>query len=293
MNLTKTRVLKMSSPHSHRTYGINENFFKTWTSEMAYVVGLWWADGCLPNKYRATITLHKNDGYLLEQIRKEIGSDKPIYNYKNASTLDMTYVEIAGDISIIGGKPNKSKNMNMPIGLPKKFIPDFIRGLWDGDGGMWHTVYDRKNSYAGEITSGDRSFLQNIKELLQKNISDIVTYVVEKRLQKNGNNYLNYGLRFSANNLRRLRDFMYANNPPLKMTRKYDDLQRLSLISRSPLAFEDGRDIVKGLGITTAQNYQEYVKNNKAFRLPVRPDKVYKNKGWISWDDWLGKQHRR
>jgi hypothetical protein len=28
---------------------VNQDFFKKWTPEMAYVLGLWFADGCIPS----------------------------------------------------------------------------------------------------------------------------------------------------------------------------------------------------------------------------------------------------
>jgi len=37
--------------------------------------------------------------------------------------------------------------------------------------------------------------------------------------------------------------------------------------------------------------WREYCKSGKKpINIPASPDKTYKNKGWISWGDFLGKK---
>ena len=53
--------------------------------------------------------------------------------------------------------------------------------------------------------------------------------------------------------------------------------------------FEDAKDFVRKLQL---KNYNDWKKISKKFipeDIPKAPDQVYKNKGWISWGDWLGK----
>jgi len=270
-----------------RLYSIKENYFQKWSPNMAYILGMWWADGCLESKYRASITLHKNDENLLNQIRSEMGIDKPFYFIKNTLKLDMASIKLTKDIIDIGGKFRKSKNMGMPKNLPEDLAKDFIRGLFDGDGSVWKTKTRNHLEYLGEITSGDKIFLINIDELLKQKISDLKTYMIEKRCIKRNKKCLNYGLRFSCNNLRKVRDFMYKDNPDLKMTRKYRILQEMGKVKIPLNSFDRGRDIARELKISTAKEWQNYVAKNPSCLLPVRPDRVYKNKGWINWKNWL------
>jgi superfamily II DNA or RNA helicase len=49
------------------------------------------------------------------------------------------------------------------------------------------------------------------------------------------------------------------------------------------------REIVLKLGIKTIMEYTDYVKKNKQLNLPSHPEFTYKNKGWIDWSSFLGK----
>jgi hypothetical protein len=53
--------------------------------------------------------------------------------------------------------------------------------------------------------------------------------------------------------------------------------------------FEDARKFVQSLNLKGQKQWQEYYKSgNKPDNIPSTPSWVYKNKGWISWGDWLG-----
>ena len=57
-----------------KKYKQNDNFFSKWSPDMAYVLGLWFADGCIsatPSSYVFSIGLKKCDKYLLENILKK------------------------------------------------------------------------------------------------------------------------------------------------------------------------------------------------------------------------------
>jgi hypothetical protein len=53
--------------------------------------------------------------------------------------------------------------------------------------------------------------------------------------------------------------------------------------------FEKAREFVKKLGLKSKKEWQIYCKSsNKPQDIPNWPDAVYKNKGWTSWNDFLG-----
>ena len=63
--------------------------------------------------------------------------------------------------------------------------------------------------------------------------------------------------------------------------------EKLSRFTWMP--FEEARAIVQGLKLKSATEWTEYSKTNKLPDLiPSSPQKTYKNKGWVSWGDWLG-----
>ncbi|WP_218813532.1 DEAD/DEAH box helicase family protein [Rickettsiella endosymbiont of Dermanyssus gallinae] len=57
------------------------------------------------------------------------------------------------------------------------------------------------------------------------------------------------------------------------------------------LLFEKARKFVRDLGLETRNDWLNYCKSGKRpENIPSNPQRTYKDKGWISWTDWLGKQ---
>ena len=55
------------------------------------------------------------------------------------------------------------------------------------------------------------------------------------------------------------------------------------------MPFEEARDYVRGLGLKNTQEWVAYSKSGKKpNNIPYNTSNIYKNKGWISWGDWLG-----
>ncbi len=118
-----------------RKYHINQDFFKTWSRDMAYVLGLWFADGCIYGGKIFDITLHSKDKYILKRIAELLGYEGPLQDYvdKQAARLNFSCVVIYNDIVALGGTERKSFTAEFP-NIPSEFLPDFIRGYFDGDG---------------------------------------------------------------------------------------------------------------------------------------------------------------
>ena len=60
------------------------------------------------------------------------------------------------------------------------------------------------------------------------------------------------------------------------------------------ISFDEAKKLVKKLNIRKKDEWYEFIKTNKNTqilienKIPRNPSTVYKNKGWISWPDWLG-----
>jgi hypothetical protein len=53
--------------------------------------------------------------------------------------------------------------------------------------------------------------------------------------------------------------------------------------------FDDAREFAQKLNFKSRADWQKYLNNsNKPNDIPNKPDHVYRNKGWISWGDFLG-----
>jgi len=57
------------------------------------------------------------------------------------------------------------------------------------------------------------------------------------------------------------------------------------------LDFESARSFARALNLRTSAEWWSWSKTSRPVDIPGNPLRTYKNRGWISWADWLG--HRR
>lgn len=56
-----------------------------------------------------------------------------------------------------------------------------------------------------------------------------------------------------------------------------------------PFPFETAREHARGLGLSSIQEWWSHVDSGTLpARVPSRPDWVYRNDGWETYEDWLG-----
>ena len=131
-----------------RKYKLNENYFDDIdTPNKAYILGFLYADGSnSESKCTISMSLQEEDRYILEKIRKEVGSEKPLefldysnkhdggYNYKNQYRLLMFSRHMCDALKDKGVVPNKSLVLQWPTFLRDDLYSHFLRGYIDGDG---------------------------------------------------------------------------------------------------------------------------------------------------------------
>lgn len=176
-------ALSVPNKKQRQQIQINHNYFKTWSKNMAYIFGLWCADGHIyENKgYYFSIKLHKQDKYLLQKILDEMNSKHNIYENKdNSCHITFSSKTIYHDIIRLGGKERKSLDMNFPY-VPNEYLADFIRGYFDGDGSI------HKDN--GDITiCGTKEFLNELNNVL-KNQSINITNIHQYNIARGNNTY--------------------------------------------------------------------------------------------------------
>jgi hypothetical protein len=114
-------------------------FFRVWTPEMAYILGLWWTDGCMRVKANTgahQIEIASNDCEYLESIAQVIGGKyflRKVSPHTNTYVISFCSKEMYQDIERLGGTPRKSRTIGFPD-VPVDLLPHFVRGVVDGDG---------------------------------------------------------------------------------------------------------------------------------------------------------------
>jgi hypothetical protein len=144
-----------------RKHKINEDFFKTWSHNQAYILGFIYADGHLdPNSYRLSLVIKDLD--LLQSINRAMGSEYPIL--RDASTkryyaLYICSMTIYNDLVSIGLVQNK-KDIKYP-NVPDEFKPSFVRGFFDGDGSV-SLRWNSRDIINTEFVSSSIDFLKGL-----------------------------------------------------------------------------------------------------------------------------------
>lgn len=199
---------------------------------MAYILGYFAADGTMVKHKNGGcfIEFHSTDKYLIQCTRSLLKSNHVIgvrlpklgkKNWKTAYRLQIGSTEIFSDLAKLGFTQNKSSVLAMPR-VPQKYLPDFVRGYFDGDGCIYfkHLKFaDRKlprRILQSLFTSGSRSFLQDLHKVLKK-------HGVEGGSLKTKHRDSGYELLFSFRDSLALYKFMYntALDTGLYLPRKY------------------------------------------------------------------------
>lgn len=196
------------------TRAVNQNFFKTWTPNMAYVLGFFTADGSMYRTNRSThfIEFQITDKELLEKIRKAFGSNHKITvrkrdpRWKTIYRLQIGSKQIFNDLLRRGLYPNKSRTIRLPK-VPKKYFSHFLRGYFDGDGCIHIGRYWRKDrkKWKTQITM---NFTSGSRMLLKDLLFTLIPYVKGERL---GKKTRGYELVFSRHDSVALFNLMYHN----------------------------------------------------------------------------------
>lgn len=128
------------------------------TEEKAYLLGLLATDG---NVSGATISLalKAKDRFLLERFERALGlrpsAIRPMV--KGMLRTAVTSAEMARDLARHGVVPNKTKTLRWPETVPRRLLRHFMRGVFDGDGGI--------SGRQWSVVSASAPFIQRLKRI--------------------------------------------------------------------------------------------------------------------------------
>ena len=187
---------------------------------MGYILGFFAADGSISvNKRGGQFwSIQITDKQLLEDMRMAIGSEHVISvrpqrknTYKTLYRLQIGSIEMCDDLRRLGYSERKTESLAVP-NVPKKYLSDFVRGYFDGDGNVWvGYMHKRRETQTLSVlvgfTSGSKGFLLKLQSVLSEAVS--VKGSISKRKGKEC-----WCLRYATQDSLKLFDFMYNGTVP-------------------------------------------------------------------------------
>lgn len=160
---------------STRKYHLDEHYFdEIDTPIKGYIFGLLLSDGSNnPDKQTVSISLQEEDVEILNRIREEVKSTKPLeyldysnkddfgYHYKNQYRLIFFSDKICSALTKHGLVKNKSLVVEFPT-FDDSIMSSMIRGMWDGDG----TIGLYKNHIINVSLTATKMFCYGLKQYL-------------------------------------------------------------------------------------------------------------------------------
>lgn len=165
---------------TQRSINLNENFFSSWSNEMAYVLGVIFTDGNInpgskrdPSQKTGTrsprLIIGQKEPELLNKVSKLMNCDMKLRHRNKRGISGALYVfdicneKIYDDLINFGLSPPKSKTIEFP-NISQEFVRHFIRGCWDGDG----SIFFDENKLVASYISGSKNFIETLVQELYK-----------------------------------------------------------------------------------------------------------------------------
>ena len=181
----KAFELNLNSDQYKRKFELNEDFFdQIDNANKAYVLGFWYADGCI-NSNTFDIVQKKEDAYLLLKIKNYMAYAGPLREVKNKNCdniycrLTIGSKKIVNDLKKLGATQRKSIVAKYPQIKDEYFI-HFVRGYFDGDGSIFYEKKKDKTHIKINITGGE-PMLSYIKDEFKKRFKiDLNLYPIRR-----------------------------------------------------------------------------------------------------------------
>lgn len=128
------------------TCSMNQHAFDDLNPEKAWMLGWMFADSYFRpynSSYQLQLTVAKQDIFLIECAVRILSSEHKVVEDGDAFKISMTGLTHLGpklvELGLTPGKPNRG-----PPNIPEELYPDFLRGFFDGDGYISHTVSNER-----------------------------------------------------------------------------------------------------------------------------------------------------
>lgn len=211
-------------------YYYDESYFeKIDTNEKAYWLGFLYADGCIVtdkrrnNSKHLELSLCKKDARHLKKFLYCLKSDAIVHFKKSkcgnkeyeSCRINIYNKKICEDLINLGCVPRKTYDLKFPSHeiVSKKFLKDFLRGFFDGDGCINVSNNTIKLNIAGTL-----DMLQEIGHYLVEN--DIVISIPTLSKDKRKNSLYQLWI-YGVDNVKNVLDYLYKDSS-MFLDRKFD-----------------------------------------------------------------------
>lgn len=142
--------------------------FEKMNAEKSYLLGFLATDGCCYNT-TVSVELQYKDRDVIYKLSKIFEDNNlspkiayPIKKGRKYISLRVNNKKLVEELISIGITPKKTFSIKFFDWIPKEFMRDYLRGIFDGDGSL--TI--RRNAIDIEIPSASRDFLDGINSFL-------------------------------------------------------------------------------------------------------------------------------
>jgi len=200
---------------------VNEDYFKKWSSNMAYILGFIFADGGIVkithngSSDKLGFGQNKKDVDILRKIKQMLSAEQalsPSGNYVHFSIFSQVIVDDLKKLGVLYRKSFRKSRGKIPK-IPKKYIRDFIRGIVDGDGSI---SFDKKG-YPTLSICGRKEVIVFIRNHF---LSKFNIYSKISQGKKNGKLSNVFYICYRCNSAKTLINYLY-NNADLYLERKF------------------------------------------------------------------------
>lgn len=209
-----------------KKYSINSLFFRSWSPEMAYILGFIAADGNVYEVGNAHILqLGCDDLDVVEKMQEALGHDgiinkKERDNGKIAYSLRICDISLFNDLNVLGVTARKSLTITPPI-IPEEYVHHYIRGYFDGDGSVsYRSGPYNKSRLVVDIYTASLNMASFLYEKIREQMGDLYKGKIYSTLAHQKTRY--YAIRLGHKASIHLYKYMYKDANNLFMERKYN-----------------------------------------------------------------------
>lgn len=213
-----------------RKYSCNDDYFKTQSPNMAYILGFLAADGNVAKKEnQINIQLEEKDAEVLEKIRREMSISRPLKVYPRSGEPDKKIAKLVvfsssmkKDLAHYSIVPAKTFSLMPPELLKPEYYIDYIRGYFDGDGCICENI-----AGSGSVSFGgaSKSVISWIRKVLAEEYGIICNKIEENKELSNGGKF--YRISYHNKKIIQFYKVMYHNKDIIYMKRKKDKFEEL------------------------------------------------------------------